>query len=166
MQGKFTEKARLVLTEAQKGAMAMGHNYVGTEHLLLGLMSVGESVAAKAIENQEVTIEQVAEKIQESVGVGGSHFPPQDFTPRSKRVIDLSVQIAVKMGSGYVGTEHLLLALLEQRDCFAVQILMSLGVNTNKLYEDILSLIGEGGEKGGLAGNSESGQSSTPTLDK
>ena len=166
MQGKFTEKARQVLTEAQKGAMAMGHNYVGTEHLLLGLMSVGESVAAKAIENQEVTIEQVAEKIQESVGVGGSHFPPQDFTPRSKRVIDLSVQIAVKMGSGYVGTEHLLLALLEQQDCFAVQILMSLGVNTNKLYEDILSLIGEGGEKAGLAGNGESGQSSTPTLDK
>lgn len=171
MQGKFTEKARQVLNKAQESAIALGHNYVGTEHILLGLMSVTDSVAAKAIEGQGITIEQVVEKIESLIGTNnGNGYGLQDFTPRSKRVVDLSVQEAMKMGTGYVGTEHILLALMEQQDCIAVKILVSLGVSPQRLYEDILNMLGEGDRgNGGPAGMNESGPSgktNTPTLDK
>ena len=105
MQDNFTEKAREAITKAQQYAVRLGHNYVGTEHILLGLVGVKDSVAAKAIEAQGVSEQAVIEKIEQLVGVnnGGGYYP-QDFTPRSKRVIDMSVQEAIKMGTGYAGT--------------------------------------------------------------
>ena len=101
MQGNFTKKAREAITKAQQYAVHLGHNYVGTEHILLGLIGVKDSVASKTIEAQGVTEEAIIEKIEELVGVnnGGGYYP-QDFTPRSKRVIDMSVQEAIKMGTG------------------------------------------------------------------
>ena len=139
MQGNFTEKAREAITKAQQYAVHLGHNYVGTEHILLGLVGVKDSVASKAIEAQGVTEEAITEKIEELVGInnGGGYYP-QDFTPRSKRVIDMSVQESIKMGTGYVGTEHILLALMQEQDSIAVRILASLGVNGQKLYEDVM----------------------------
>ena len=164
MQGNFTEKAREAITKAQQYAVHLGHNYVGTEHILLGLAGVKDSVASKAIEAQGVTEETIKEKIEELVGVnnGGGYYP-QDFTPRSKRVIDMSVQESIKMGTGYVGTEHILLALMQEQDCIAVRILASLGVNGQKLYEDVMTMLGEGGNGGSAGGD---GKSATPTLDK
>ena len=164
MQGNFTEKAREAITKAQQYAVHLGHNYVGTEHILLGLVGVKDSVASKAIEAQGVSEEAITEKIEELVGVnnGGGYYP-QDFTPRSKRVIDMSVQEAIKMGTGYVGTEHILLALMQEQDSIAVKILASLGVNGQKLYEDIMAMLGEGSSNNSSSGDSKS---TTPTLDK
>lgn len=164
MQDNFTEKAREAITRAQQYAVRLGHNYVGTEHILLGLSGVRDSVAAKAIEAQGVSEQSIIEKIEELVGTNNSGgYYPQDFTPRSKRVIDMSVQEAIKMGTGYVGTEHILLALMQEQDSVAVRILESLGVNGQKLYEDIMNMLGEGGSSSGGTGDSKS---ATPTLDK
>ena len=165
MQGNFTEKAKEAIRKAQQYAVHLGHNYVGTEHLLLGLVGVKDSVASKAIEAQGITEDAITEKIDELVGLnnGGGYYP-QDYTPRSKRVIDMSVQEAIKMGTGYVGTEHILLALIQENDSIAVRILASLGVNGQKLYEDIMSMVGED-STGSTGANGES-KSGTPTLDK
>ena len=165
MQGNFTEKAKEAIRKAQQYAVHLGHNYVGTEHLLLGLVGVKDSVASKAIEAQGITEDAITEKIDELVGLnnGGGYYP-QDYTPRSKRVIDMSVQEAIKMGTGYVGTEHILLALIQENDSIAVRILASLGVNGQKLYEDIMSMVGE--DSTGSTGVNGDSKSGTPTLDK
>ena len=165
MQGNFTEKAKEAIRRAQQYAVHLGHNYVGTEHLLLGLVGVKDSVASKAIEAQGITEDAITEKIDELVGLnnGGGYYP-QDYTPRSKRVIDMSVQEAIKMGTGYVGTEHILLALIQENDSIAVRILASLGVNGQKLYEDIMSMVGE--DSTGSTGANGDSKSGTPTLDK
>jgi len=165
MQGNFTEKAREAIAKAQQYAVHLGHNYVGTEHILLGLVGVKDSVASKAVEAQGVNEEAIIEKIEEFVGVNNSGgYYPQDYTPRSKRVIDMSVQESIKMGTGYVGTEHILLALIQETDSIAVRILSSLGVNGQKLYEDIMSMLGEDTSSG--TGTSGESKSATPTLDK
>lgn len=173
MQGKFTEKAQEVIKKAQEAAIELGHNYVGTEHILLGLTEVSDGVAAKAIESQGITAEDVIHKIETLVGTANSGSMPQDFTPRTKRVIDLSIQEALKMGTGYVGTEHILLALMHEVDCIAVKILVLLGVNSQRLYEDIMFMLGEGdktsGSPAGMGNNSSqqsNSKSNTPTLDK
>ena len=165
MQGNFTEKAKEAIRKAQQYAVHLGHNYVGTEHLLLGLVGVKDSVASKAIEAQGITEDAITEKIDELVGLnnGGGYYP-QDYTPRSKRVTDMSVQEAIKMGTGYVGTEHILLALIQENDSIAVRILASLGVNGQKLYEDIMSMVGE--DSTGSTGANGDSKSGTPTLDK
>ena len=165
MQGNFTEKAKEAIRKAQQYAVHLGHNYVGTEHLLLGLVGVKDSVASKAIEAQGITEDAITEKIDELVGLnnGGGYYP-QDYTPRSKRVIDMSVQEAINMGTGYVGTEHILLALIQENDSIAVRILASLGVNGQKLYEDIMSMVGE--DSTGSTGANGDSKSGTPTLDK
>lgn len=165
MQGNFTEKAKEAIAKAQQYAVHLGHNYVGTEHILLGLIGVKDSVASKAIEAQGVNEEAVEEKIEELVGINNSGgYYPQDYTPRSKRVIEMSVQEAIKMGTGYVGTEHILLALIQETDSIAVRILSSLGVNGQKLYEDIMSMLGEDTTSSTSSGGDS--KSATPTLDK
>lgn len=173
MQGRFTEKANEVIKKSQEAAVRLGHNYVGTEHILLGLAEVVDSVAAKAIEGQGVSIEDIIEKIEGLVGThnNGGHLP-QDFTPRSKRVFDLSVQEALKMGTGYVGTEHILLALMHEQDSIAVKILILMGVNPQRLYEDIMNMLGEGERAGngavgmGQGAQTQGAKSNTPNLDK
>ncbi|MGE4213570.1 MAG: ATP-dependent Clp protease ATP-binding subunit [Anaerotignaceae bacterium] len=167
MEGKFTEKAHEAIRKAQHGAVALGHNYVGTEHILLGLSAVADSVSAKAIESQGISETDITEKIEELIGIssGGSL---QGYTPRVKRILDGAVQEALTMGTGYVGTEHILIALLGESDCIAVKILQSLGVNLQRMYEDIMNMLGEGEDRQGLSMGSRQaqGDSSTPTLDK
>lgn len=170
MQGKFTNSAKEAIARAQSSAVELGHGYVGTEHLVLGLLKVREGVAAKALENQGITISAVEHKILELVGTSGNGISsPQDFTPRTKRILENSLQEALKMGTGYIGTEHLLLSLIREQDCIAVRILATLNVNSQKLYEDILNMLGEGEKSPGSSPIGKkiiaSKKTNTPTLD-
>ncbi|MCI7657567.1 ATP-dependent Clp protease ATP-binding subunit [Anaerotignum sp.] len=171
MQGKFTNKAQEVLKRAQEAALKLGNKYVGTEHILLGLTLVSDSVAAKALESQGVTYHQVMDKIQSMTGGTSAYYIPADFTPRAKRVVESSVQEAFRMGTGYVGTEHILIALIRENDNIAVRIMVSLDLNLQRLYDDIMNMLGEGEDQSGSArGMNSQGEkqekSATETLDK
>lgn len=170
MQGKFTNKAQEVLKRAQEAALKLGNKYVGTEHILLGLTLVSDSVAAKALESQGVTYHQVMDKIQSMTGGTSAYYIPADFTPRAKRVVESSVQEAFRMGTGYVGTEHILIALIRENDNIAVRIMVSLDLNLQRLYDDIMNMLGEGEDQNGSArGMNSQGEkqekSATETLD-
>lgn len=171
MQGKFTNKAQEVLKRAQEAALKLGNKYVGTEHILLGLTLVSDSVAAKALESQGVTYHQVMDKIQSMTGGTSAYYIPADFTPRAKRVVESSVQEAFRMGTGYVGTEHILIALIRENDNIAVRIMISLDLNLQRLYDDIMNMLGEGEDQNSSArGMNSQGEkqekSATETLDK
>ncbi|MCI8804546.1 MAG: ATP-dependent Clp protease ATP-binding subunit [Clostridiales bacterium] len=172
MQIKFTKKAQQAIEEARKSAAELGQGYVGSEHLLIGLLRADNSVAYKALEQQNVDENDVIEKIGELIGIDSNVIDaPADFTPRTKRVLEKSLQEALNMGTTYIGTEHLLLALIKEEDCVATKILALLNVNGNRLYEDILSMLGEGENSGGdIPINSNSSKSrknsKTTTLDK
>lgn len=171
MQGRFTKKAQDVLTLAQEAALKLGNKYVGTEHILLGLTLAQESVAAKALEGQNVTYHQVMEQIAAAHRAEKTFFLPADFTPRAKRVVESSVREAVRMNTGYVGTEHILVALIRESDNLAVKILVGLGVNLQRLYEDIMLMLGESeAQPAGTMGMNLQGEqeekSNTETLDK
>ena len=167
----FTKKAHEVVVSARKSAAELGHDYIGTEHILIGLADVKDSVSAKAIESRNISKKDIEEKIAKTIGINTGSGIPQDYTPRVKRILGTSVRVALNMGSGYVGTEHILIALLGEPDCVAVRILISLGVNIQRLYEEIMELLGEG-DKGqktavGVDGsNMSNDESETPTLDK
>lgn len=177
MQPKFTKKAEQVLNTALETAAQLGHNYVGTEHLLYALSYVKDSVASKALEMQNVNEEDVKNKIKELVGEGShsAQLSESSITPRTNRVIQRSYQEAVAMGTNYIGTEHLLLALISEAgsiygDSYAIKILSLLNVNPEKLYNDILNMLGEGekanGSPIGSMGGGKNKNSSTPTLDQ
>ena len=171
MQGKFTNKAQEVLKRAQEAALKLGNKYVGTEHILLGLTLVSDSVAAKALESQGVTYHQVMDKIQSMTGGTSAYYIPADFTPRAKRVVESSVQEAFRMGTGYVGTEHILIALIRENDNIAVRIMVSLDLNLQRLYDDIMNMLGEGEDQNSSArGMNSQGEKqekcATETLDK
>ena len=171
MQGNFTNKAQEVLKRAQEAALKLGNKYVGTEHILLGLTLVSDSVAAKALESQGITYHQVMDKIQSMTGGTSAYYIPADFTPRAKRVVESSVQEAFRMGTGYVGTEHILIALIRENDNIAVRIMVSLDLNLQRLYDDIMNMLGEGEDQNGSArGMNSQGEkqekSATETLDK
>lgn len=167
----FTKKAHEVIASARKSAEELGHDYIGTEHILIGLADVNESVSAKAIESQNITKKDIEEKIAKTIGINTGAGIPQGYTPRVKRILGTSVHVALNMGSGYVGTEHILIALLSEPDCVAARILISLGVNIQRLYEEIMELLGEGerGQKNAIdtdQPNMANDESTTPTLDK
>ena len=146
MQGKFTEKAREAIQYANEAAVALGTNYIGTEHILLGLLRATDSVSAKTMEMQDVTYETAMEKVREvlhKVDALGKANEPQGYTPRTKRIFELSAAEAQRLSAGYIGTEHMLIALLRESDCLAVQILTAMGVNPQKAYEDIMHMLGE-----------------------
>nr|WP_294680492.1 ATP-dependent Clp protease ATP-binding subunit [uncultured Anaerotignum sp.] len=143
MQGKYTKKAMDVLQRAKEAATKLGNEYIGTEHILLGLTLVQQSVAAKALEGQNVTYHQVMERICEMQGEKKKFYLPVDMTPRAKRVVERSKQEALRLGASYVGTEHILLALLREPDTLAITLLEDLGVDIQTLYEDIMLLLGE-----------------------
>jgi len=144
MSSPFTEKAQQAIKNAQETAVAMGHSYVGTEHLLLGLAQVPDSVAAKALEAQNVTADGIQKKIQEIGNQGKTTGGPADFTPRTKRIFEISKQEAMRMHVNYVGTEHLLIAILKEQDSIATRILSALGCNIQKLYDDMMQMLGGG----------------------
>lgn len=170
MQEKYTKKAFDVLQREKEAAAKLGNEYIGTEHILLGLTLVQQSVAAKALEGQNVTYHQVMERICEMQGEKQKFYLPLDMTPRAKRVVERSKQEAVRLGANYVGTEHILLALLREPDTLAITLLEDLGVDIQTLYEDIMLLLGESeAQPAGVQGMHERPKeeiSETETLDK
>lgn len=172
-EDRLTEKAKEALNYAAEAALEMGQNYVGTEHLLVGLIRESDGVAGKILEANEISDEQVIEKINALIGTGEpiSGITPE-ATPRTKRVIQNSYVEARRMGHSYVGTEHLLIAVLRESESIAVKILLELGISPQKLYNEILGLLSDGGagaETGGEPGGAhhgKGGKSNTPTLMK
>ncbi len=172
-EDRLTEKAKEALNYAAEAALEMGQNYVGTEHLLVGLIRESDGVAGKILEANEISDEQVIEKINALIGTGEpiSGITPE-ATPRTKRVIQNSYVEARRMGHSYVGTEHLLIAVLRESESIAVKILLELGISPQKLYNEILGLLSDGGagtEAGdapGGAHHGKGGKSNTPTLMK
>lgn len=143
-ENRFTSRAEQVLRNAHESAAEMGHGYVGSEHLLLGLLREGEGISAKVLKTAGVTFETVKSKIQENIGVGAAgNITPQGLTPRTKRIVELAFAEAARMGNNYVGTEHLLLGLLREGESIAVRILIMLRVDIARLYNDIISMLGD-----------------------
>ena len=142
---KFTSRAKKALELAQDEAVSLGHNYIGTEHVLYGLIKEGAGVASRVLQNQGITAEDVEAKIVEMIGkevITGTDT--LGFTPRTKRVIENSFIEARKLGYDYIGTEHLLIGILREGDCVAAKILLDLNVNIPKLYNEIVKVINEG----------------------
>ena len=139
---KFTDRARRVVVLAQEEARMLNHNYIGTEHLLLGLIAEGEGVAAKALESLGIAVERVREQVEEIIGQGqqapGGHIP---FTPRAKKVLELSLREALQLGHNYIGTEHILLGLIREGEGVAAQVLVKLGAELNRVRQQVLQLL-------------------------
>ena len=134
----FTQKANKAINIALQEASNMGHTYVGTEHLLLGLIEEGTGVAYTVLTDNKITSDEYREKIETSTGIGSKTvLTPEDLTPRTKRVMQMAMVISSRMGNSYVGTEHLLLALLSESDSNAVKFLVELDVNIQTLAEEL-----------------------------
>lgn len=167
MNERFTEKAEKAINIAQESAMMLGHNYVGTEHLLLGLVKEGSGIAARVLQNQGVTEEKILREIDELIGRGEqSGQQPLGFTPRTKRVLELSFREARKIGHNYIGTEHLLLGIMREGESVAVRILVDVGVDPHKLLSEIVKMLNE--EAPGATGSprNNSAYTNTPTLNQ
>ena len=163
---RFTDRARRVVVLAQEEARLLNHNYIGTEHILLGLIHEGEGVAAKALESLGISLEAVRQQVEEIIGQGGSspsgHIP---FTPRAKKVLELSLREALQLGHNYIGTEHILLGLIREGEGVAAQVLVKLGADLSRVRQQVIQLLsgyqGTGGPAGEKAGaTSGSGSSS------
>ena len=148
----FTQKANRALNLAIESAQDMGHTYVGTEHILLGLIDEGTGVAAAALEQCGVTGDALRDKISSTDGVGmKTTLTPDDFTPRTKRVLKAAMLASARMGNNYVGTEHLLLAVIAESDSFAVSFLHELGVSENAIAQAVAGGLQNGGQESGFA---------------
>jgi len=169
----------MAIQNAQDAAKQLGEPNVGTEHLLLGLARVTDGVAAKALEMQKVTADSILKELENATNAGGTPTlggnEPQGFTPRTKRILEQSHQEAVRMKTNYIGTEHLLISILKENECLANSILAALGVNVQKMFDDIMAMLGETTNQHGLPpfpfpmnpNSTVKGQkSNTPTLDK
>jgi GNAT superfamily N-acetyltransferase len=139
---RFTDRARRVVVLAQEEARTLNHNYIGTEHILLGLLHESDGVGAKALESLGISLDAVRQQVEEIIG-RGQHAPPGHipFTPRSKRVLELSLTEAVQLGHDYVGTEHILLGLIREGDGVAAQVLVKLGADLNRVRQQVTQLI-------------------------
>ncbi len=144
MTYNFTGRAKKAIEIANELAIELGHNYIGTEHILYGLGKEGSGVASKVLENQKITPEDIIDKIVELIGQGGDIDETLGFTPRTKRVIETAFVEARKLGYNYIGTEHLLISILKEGDSIAARILLELNVNIPKLYNEIVKVINEG----------------------
>jgi len=162
---RFTDRARRVVVLAQEEARLLNHNYIGTEHILLGLIHEGEGVAAKALESLGISLEAVRSQVEEIIGQGGSspsgHIP---FTPRAKKVLELSLREALQLGHNYIGTEHILLGLIREGEGVAAQVLVKLGADLSRVRQQVIQLLsgysGPGGsqEKPGAPASGGSGE--------
>ena len=139
---RFTDRARRVVVLAQEEARLLNHNYIGTEHILLGLIHEGEGVAAKALESLGISLEAVRQQVEEIIGQGGSspsgHIP---FTPRAKKVLELSLREALQLGHNYIGTEHILLGLIREGEGVAAQVLVKLGADLSRVRQQVIQLL-------------------------
>ncbi|MEY4263036.1 MAG: hypothetical protein RLY88_744 [Actinomycetota bacterium] len=166
---KFTDKARRVVVLAQEEAKLLNHNYIGTEHILLGLIHEGEGVAAKALESLGIDLNSVREQVQEIIGQGQQaptgHIP---FTPRAKKVLELSLREALQLGHSYIGTEHLLLGLIREGEGVAAQVLTKLGADTNRVRQQVIQLLSgfQGKETVAVGGDNGEKQKGSQILDQ
>lgn len=140
---KFTTRAKKAMEIASDFAKEFKHNYVGTEHILYGLVREGNGVASKVLENNGITSENVKEEIIELIGIGENESVATGFTPRTKRVLEKSYTEAKKIKYDYIGTEHLLIGIIKEEDCIATRILIDLNINISKLYNEILNVVNE-----------------------
>ena len=159
---RFTDRARRVVVLAQEEAKMLNHNYIGTEHILLGLIHEGEGVAAKALESLNISLDAVREQVQDIIGQGQQqptgHIP---FTPRAKKVLELSLREALQLGHNYIGTEHILLGLIREGEGVAAQVLVKLGADLNRVRQQVIQLLsGYQGKEQVAAGVKEESQSS------
>ncbi|CAN5918809.1 ATP-dependent Clp protease ATP-binding subunit [soil metagenome] len=166
---RFTDRARRVVVLAQEEARMLNHNYIGTEHILLGLIHEGEGVAAKALESLGISLEGVRDQVEEIIGQGqtapAGHIP---FTPRAKKVLELSLREALQLGHNYIGTEHILLGLIREGEGVAAQVLQKLGADLNRVRQQVIQLLsgyaggeaGSGQAKAGVSGGSEESKGS------
>ncbi|MHB8245788.1 MAG: ATP-dependent Clp protease ATP-binding subunit [Acidimicrobiales bacterium] len=171
---RFTDRARRVLVLAQEEARLLNHSFIGTEHILLGLIHEGEGLAAKALESLGISLEAVREKVEETIGPAGSAptgSPP--FTPRAKKVLELSLREALQLGHNYIGTEHMLLGLVREGEGVAAQVLISLGADLSRVRQQVIQLLsgfqGRETAASGTGGSTPSGQETStgsPVLDQ
>jgi len=166
---RFTDRARRVVVLAQEEARMLSHNYIGTEHILLGLIHEGEGVAAKALESLGISLEAVRAQVEEIIGQGqqapSGHIP---FTPRAKKVLELSLREALQLGHNYIGTEHILLGLIREGEGVAAQVLVKLGADLNRVRQQVIQLLsGYQGKEAATAGApTEGAPSSSLVLDQ
>jgi ATP-dependent Clp protease ATP-binding subunit ClpC len=157
---RFTDRARRVVVLAQEEAKMLNHNYIGTEHILLGLIHEGEGVAAKALESLGISLDAVREQVQDIIGQGQQqptgHIP---FTPRAKKVLELSLREALQLGHNYIGTEHILLGLIREGEGVAAQVLVKLGADLNKVRQQVIQLLSgyQGKEPAAVSGAAHEG---------
>ena len=139
---RFSDRARRVVVLAQEEARMLDHNYIGTEHILLGLIREGEGAAAKALESLGISLDAVRQQVEEIIGRGqqvpSGHIP---FTPRAKKVLELSLRESLQLGYSYIGTEHILLGLLREGDGVAAQVLVKLGADLNRVRQQVIQLL-------------------------
>jgi ATP-dependent Clp protease ATP-binding subunit ClpC len=165
---RFTDRARRVVVLAQEEARMLNHNYIGTEHILLGLIHEGEGVAAKSLESLDIKLEQVRSQVEEIIGPGqqapSGHIP---FTPRAKKVLELSLREALQLGHNYIGTEHILLGLIREGEGVAAQVLVKLGADLNRVRQQVIQLLsGYQGKEPAQAGPAEGTPSTSLVLDQ
>lgn len=150
---RFTDRARRVVVLAQEEAKMLNHNYIGTEHLLLGLIHEGEGVAAKALQSMDISLEAVRQQVEDIIPPGQQqptgHIP---FTPRAKKVLELSLREALQLGHNYIGTEHILLGLIREGEGVAAQVLVKLGADLNRVRQTVIQLVSGYQGKEQLAG--------------
>jgi ATP-dependent Clp protease ATP-binding subunit ClpC len=139
---RFTDRARRVVVLAQTEASMLNHNYIGTEHILLGLIHEGEGVAAQVFESLDISVEAARRQVEEIIGRGGDeitgHIP---FTPRAKKVLELSLREALQLGHNYIGTEHILLGLVREGEGVAAQVLRTLGADLHRVRQAVIQLL-------------------------
>src|SRR3979411_3123653 len=153
---RFTDRARRVVVLAQEEARMLNHNYIGTEHILLGLIHEGEGVAAKSLESLGISLEGVRSQVEEIIGPGPQEPSGQiPFPPRATKVLELSLREALQLGHNYIGTEHILLGLIREGEGVAAQVLVKLGADPSRIRQQVIQLLqGSHGKEPAAAGTS------------
>src|SRR5436853_3089759 len=168
---RFTERARQVVVLAQEEARTLKHNYIGTEHILLGLLREEEGLAARVLESLDITVERVRSQVVRIVGSGEEVTSGQiPFTPRAKKVLELALREALSLGHNYIGTEHILLGLVRENEGVAARILLDFDADSEKIRNEVIRMLsGPGGRRqgqGASAGQSGEGKKSSKLLDQ
>ncbi|HEY7018497.1 MAG TPA: Clp protease N-terminal domain-containing protein, partial [Gaiellaceae bacterium] len=167
---RFTERARQVVVLAQDEARALKHNYIGTEHILLGLLREEEGLAARVLESLDITVEEVRAQVARIVGQGDEVTTGQiPFTPRAKKVLELALREALSLGHNYIGTEHILLGLVRENEGVAARILLDFDADSDKIRNEVIRMLsGPGGRRQGAAagGGGGEGKKSSKLLDQ
>ncbi|MDP9188530.1 MAG: NDP-hexose 4-ketoreductase, partial [Actinomycetota bacterium] len=165
---RFTERARQVVVLAQEEARTLKHNYIGTEHILLGLLREEEGLAARVLESLDITVERVRSQVVRIVGSGEEVTAGQiPFTPRAKKVLELALREALSLGHNYIGTEHILLGLVRENEGVAARILLDFDADSEKIRNEVIRMLsGPGGRRQGSGSGGAEGKKSSKLLDQ